>query len=98
MPKDGLYGHIHTGSHPESGVPPFRYSVDAGPEAIQGLEQPNYFYWGQDEPFATTQFAEKLVRGMKNGQIDFIPKSGHLPWFDDPLGAATRVRNFCQAH
>jgi 2-hydroxy-6-oxonona-2,4-dienedioate hydrolase len=63
-------------------------------KAVQFLEHPMYFYWGADDPFATTEFAASLVRGMKRARIDFIAGSGHLPWFDDPHNTAERVRAF----
>lgn len=63
-------------------------------ETVQALEHPTYFYWGADDPFATTDFARTLVPGMKNANIDIIAGSGHLPWFDDPENAAERVATF----
>jgi pimeloyl-ACP methyl ester carboxylesterase len=63
-------------------------------ESIQTMQQPMYFFWGENEPFGTPSYAEKLVEGMQQAAIHVVPNAGHLPWFDDREDAAERVRAF----
>ena len=66
-------------------------------QELKELQHPIYVYWGANDPLANVEYVRPLFTSMAAGSIDVIPNSGHLPWLDDPAGAAERTRGFLSA-
>lgn len=66
-------------------------------EQLKALPHPIYVYWGENDPLADTAYARQLFTSMADGSMDVMPNSGHLPWLNDPAGAAERTRSFLNA-
>lgn len=63
-------------------------------ERLRTLEIPLYVYWGTSDPMASVSYAHAWVNGLRQGRLDLLHGSGHLPWLDDPGDAAARLRQF----
>jgi 2-hydroxy-6-oxonona-2,4-dienedioate hydrolase len=57
---------------------------------------PTHFFWGADDPFGGYDVARQLVGSMPAAELAMVPEAGHLPWLDDPTGAAEAIRSFLQ--
>lgn len=59
--------------------------ADAIPdEVFAAVTSPTLFLWGADDGFGGEDVANYIVARMPNVELVMIPRSGHLPWLDDP--------------
>jgi 2-hydroxy-6-oxonona-2,4-dienedioate hydrolase len=55
---------------------------------------PTLFWWGADDTFGGEDVARHLVEVMPDAELTMVPDAGHLPWLDDPAGAAAATAAF----
>ncbi len=58
---------------------------------------PTLFLWGEDDAFGGEDVARRMISAMPNAELTMIPRSGHLPWIDDPAGIAGASAAFLAA-
>jgi 2-hydroxy-6-oxonona-2,4-dienedioate hydrolase len=63
-------------------------------EILAAVRSPTLLLWGEDETFAGLEVAHYLVDRIPDARMEVIPAAGHLPWLDDPMGAARRITAF----
>jgi pimeloyl-ACP methyl ester carboxylesterase len=61
------------------------------------IAQPTLFLWGEDDPFGGTDLGRRTVAAMPDASLRPFPKSGHLPWLDDPETLADLTQGFLSA-
>ena len=67
-------------------------SADAIPdEVFAAATVPTLFLWGADDGFGGEDVANYIVSRMPNAELVMIPRSGHLPWLDDPKSIAMQT-------
>jgi 2-hydroxy-6-oxonona-2,4-dienedioate hydrolase len=64
-------------------------SVRLTDDLLAQVHVPTLFWWGADDTFGGEDVARHLVRTMPDATVTMVPDAGHLPWLDDPAGAAT---------
>ena len=72
-------------------------SIRLTDELLAQVEVPTFFWWGADDTFGGEDVARHLVHTMPDAALTMVPDAGHLPWLDDPVGAATATSTFLQA-
>ena len=60
-------------------------------EVFAAVEAPTVFLWGADDGFGGEAVARGVVERMPNAELVMIPRSGHLPWLDDPQSVASQA-------
>jgi pimeloyl-ACP methyl ester carboxylesterase len=66
--------------------------ADAIPdEVFAAVASPTLFLWGADDGFGGEDVANYIVARMPNAELVMIPRSGHLPWLDDPQSIARQT-------
>ena len=63
-------------------------------ELLASVPVPTLFWWGADDTFGGEPVARHLVEVMPDAQLTMVPHAGHLPWLDDPVGAAAATATF----
>lgn len=63
-------------------------------EVFSHVTTPTLFLWGADDGFGGEDVARDVVGRMPNAELVMLPDSGHLPWLDDPSGAAQATAAF----
>lgn len=63
-------------------------------DLLRRIDVPTAFYWGADDPFGGGDVAQRMVDLMGDAELEMVADAGHLPWLDDPAGAARAVRTF----
>lgn len=58
------------------------------------LTQPILYLWGDHDPFATPEEADRLASLTPQAAIEHFESFGHLPWYDDPALIAGRIEEF----
>jgi pimeloyl-ACP methyl ester carboxylesterase len=58
---------------------------------LRSVVVPTLFLWGEDDGFGGPATAQKVAALLPNAELELLPRSGHLPWIDDPVhvGRAT---------
>ncbi|MBI2917493.1 MAG: alpha/beta hydrolase [Chloroflexi bacterium] len=69
-------------------------SLTLSDELLRSVQTPTLFYWGEDDAFGGEEVARNLARLVPNAQLEMVPKSGHLPWLDDPARAVRATVEF----
>ena len=72
-------------------------SIRLTDELLAQVPVPTLFWWGADDAFGGEDVARHLVRTMPAATLTMVPDAGHLPWLDDPAGAAAATSSFLQA-
>lgn len=75
-------------------VVPRRSLVTLSDELLEAVAVPTLFWWGADDPFGGEGVAGHLVGTMPQAELTMVPDAGHLPWLDDPPGAAAATMSF----
>jgi 2-hydroxy-6-oxonona-2,4-dienedioate hydrolase len=63
-------------------------------EILSAVRAPTLLLWGEDETFAGLEVAHHLVARIPDARMEVMPAAGHLPWLDDPVGAARHTAAF----
>jgi pimeloyl-ACP methyl ester carboxylesterase len=58
--------------------------IALGEVTLARVSTPTHFIWGVDDGFGGQDVAEWAVSAMPNASVEFLQRSGHLPWLDDP--------------
>jgi pimeloyl-ACP methyl ester carboxylesterase len=66
-------------------------------ELLAAVTVPTLFWWGVDDTFGGEAVARHLVEVMPDARLTMVPDAGHLPWLDDPAGAAAATAAFLHA-
>jgi 2-hydroxy-6-oxonona-2,4-dienedioate hydrolase len=66
-------------------------------ELLSDVTVPTLFWWGADDTFGGEAVARHLVEVMPAAELTLVPDAGHLPWLDDPAGAAAATATFLHA-
>jgi 2-hydroxy-6-oxonona-2,4-dienedioate hydrolase len=66
-------------------------------EELRRIGQPTLFLWGQRDPFGGLDAGRAAAALMPAGRLEVLGV-GHLPWWDDPDGAANHIRQFVMAN
>jgi 2-hydroxy-6-oxonona-2,4-dienedioate hydrolase len=66
-------------------------------EVLARVTTPTFFLWGEDDTFGGVEVAHRMVAAMPAAELEMVPRSGHLPWLDDPDHAARVVTGFLGA-
>lgn len=72
-------------------------SIQLTDELLAQVYVPTLFWWGADDTFGGEEVARQLVRSMPEATLTMVAEAGHLPWLDDPAGAAAAASSFLQA-
>ncbi len=67
------------------------------PEVLGAVTAPTQFLWGEDDPFGGADVARALVGAMPRAGLQMVPRSGHLPWLDDPAAIGAQTAAFLSA-
>lgn len=62
--------------------------------ALCRLDRPCHVLWGRLDPIAVPAIAEQLQREMAEVTLTWLPKLGHYPMLEDPIGWADAVAAF----
>lgn len=65
-------------------------------DLLGSVTTPTFFLWGADDRFGGEHDARMVTGMMPESELVMMPDAGHLPWLDDPLSAAIRVREFLE--
>jgi 2-hydroxy-6-oxonona-2,4-dienedioate hydrolase len=63
-------------------------------ELLARVAVPTLFWWGANDTFGGEAVARHLVEVMPDAHLRMVPDAGHLPWLDDPAGAAAATAAF----
>lgn len=66
-------------------------------EVLGAVKTPTHFLWGEDDAFGGADVARELVAAMPNATLELLPRSGHLPWLDDPALIGKKTAAFFAA-
>jgi 2-hydroxy-6-oxonona-2,4-dienedioate hydrolase len=69
-------------------VVPQRSAVTLSDDLLRAARVPTLFWWGIDDTFGGEGVARHLAAVMPDAELTMVPDAGHLPWLDDPEGAA----------
>lgn len=69
----------------------FDPSLELSPAQLAAVTTPTHFVWGEDDAFGGREVGDRTVAAMPSATIEYWPRSGHLPWLDDPARAARAV-------
>jgi 2-hydroxy-6-oxonona-2,4-dienedioate hydrolase len=76
---------------------PNRDELALSDDQLAQAEVPTLFWWGSDDTFGGEEVAQRLVAAMPDAELTMVPDAGHLPWLDDPEGAARATTAFLGA-
>jgi pimeloyl-ACP methyl ester carboxylesterase len=65
-------------------------------DELTRIKVPTQFCWGRDDPFLSPQRARPSVAKIPGAVLHEVV-GGHGPWFEDPVGCATVIRNQLRA-
>lgn len=71
----------------------FDVSLELSAAQLAAVTAPTHFIWGEDDAFGGREVGDRTVAAMPDATIEHWPRSGHLPWLDDPVRAAKVVTN-----
>lgn len=63
-------------------------------DLLRRVTVPTLFWWGADDTFGGEAVARRFVTTMPQAEFTMVPEAGHLPWLDDPEGAAAATLDF----
>ena len=75
----------------------FDPTLELSREQLAAVRTPTHFIWGEDDAFGGREVGEVTVAAMPDATVEYWPRSGHLPWLDDPARAAKVVTNHLRA-
>lgn len=78
-------------------VIPNRAAVTLTDDLLRSVPTATLFWWGADDPFGGPDVAQAFAATMPNAELTMVPDAGHLPWIDDPAGAAAATSGFLRA-
>jgi pimeloyl-ACP methyl ester carboxylesterase len=78
-------------------VIPHRTELVLSDDQLAQARVPTLFWWGSDDTFGGEDVARHLVGAMPDAELTMVPDAGHLPWLDDPEGAARATMAFLGA-
>jgi pimeloyl-ACP methyl ester carboxylesterase len=73
---------------------PNRAAVTLTDQLLEAVTAPTLFLWGADDRFGGERVAAHVTSTMPDARLRMIPDAGHLPWLDDPEGAASATKTF----
>jgi 2-hydroxy-6-oxonona-2,4-dienedioate hydrolase len=76
---------------------PQRDAIRLTDELLASIPVPTLFWWGADDTFGGEDVARHLAEVMPDARLTMVPDAGHLPWLDDPAGAAAVTAAFLRA-
>lgn len=53
-------------------------------EVLDGVKAPTTLVWGADDTFGGEDVATALEHRLVDAELHLLPRSGHLPWLDEP--------------
>lgn len=59
-------------------------TIALGAGVLAKVTTPTHFVWGLDDGFGGREAAEWTVAAMPHASVEYLERSGHLPWLDDP--------------
>lgn len=71
----------------------FDPSLELTEAQLAAVTTPTHFIWGEEDAFGGREVGDRTVAAMPEATIEYWPRSGHLPWLDDPVGAGKVVTN-----
>lgn len=71
----------------------FDPTLEFSRDQLAAVTTPTHFIWGEDDGFGGREIGDRTIASMPNATIEYWPRSGHLPWLDDPDRAAKVVTN-----
>lgn len=71
----------------------FDPTLDLSRDQLAAVTAPTHYIWGEDDGFGGREVGDRMIALMPNATIEYWPRSGHLPWLDDPVRAAKVVTN-----
>jgi 2-hydroxy-6-oxonona-2,4-dienedioate hydrolase len=69
-------------------VVPQRATTGLTEELLGAVTVPTLFWWGADDTFGDADVARRVAGSLVDAEVTMVPAAGHLPWLDDPSGAA----------
>jgi pimeloyl-ACP methyl ester carboxylesterase len=63
-------------------------------DQLRQVRQPVLFLWGERDPFGSVAVGQEIARQMPDAAFHALPRSGHLPWLDDPDTCGRLAREF----
>jgi pimeloyl-ACP methyl ester carboxylesterase len=63
-------------------------------EQLGAAVAPTLFLWGEDDGFGGAATARRVAELLPHAELELLPRSGHLPWIDDPVHIATATAKF----
>jgi pimeloyl-ACP methyl ester carboxylesterase len=76
---------------------PHREELRLTDDLLAEARVPTLYWWGADDAFGGEDVARHLVDVMPDATLTMVPDAGHLPWLDDPAGAADATASFLLA-
>jgi pimeloyl-ACP methyl ester carboxylesterase len=61
---------------------------------LRAVGTPTLLLWGEDDGFGGSATARGVAELLPNAELELLPRSGHLPWIDDPVNVAHRIAAF----
>jgi pimeloyl-ACP methyl ester carboxylesterase len=58
--------------------------ITLGPDLLGSVKVPTLFLWGEDDTFGGADNARAVTGLLPDSRLVLLPRSGHLPWIDDP--------------
>jgi 2-hydroxy-6-oxonona-2,4-dienedioate hydrolase len=68
--------------------------VTLGAALLGSVRTPTLFLWGADDAFGDEANARMVTGMLPTATLEMLRGAGHLPWLDDPAGAARAVTAF----
>jgi pimeloyl-ACP methyl ester carboxylesterase len=66
-------------------------------DVMNAVSAPTLLLWGDNDPFGSVEVAGRVAASLANATLEILPRSGHLPWLDDPRGLADQAASFLGA-
>ena len=76
---------------------PQRSAITLSDDLLAAVGIPTLFWWGADDTFGGENVARHLASTLPSAELTMVPAAGHLPWLDDPRGAAAATTAFLRA-
>jgi pimeloyl-ACP methyl ester carboxylesterase len=71
-----------------------RRGIAFTPEQFRSITAPTLLYWGDADTFGGAALARATAALIPGSTLHLEPGAGHLPWLDDPPGAARTITEF----
>jgi len=72
----------------------FDQSLTLTPALLGSVQAPVRVLWGEDDSFGGPDVARATAEHLRGAPLELVPRSGHLPWLDDPDRAAQLTTTF----